>query len=281
MPRNSEQVDRVASDYIQHLWEEGDPKYLAQDTLSSLQHSEPQLKRKLLGSWRLIRAWQQHEIPTRAPPLTPTTLAILAGWAQYHFPEFSLSLLVAFHGLLRTGELLKLQNRHIICTGDLCVLHLGQTKMGSRNASTETATFRNREVSLLLQAWQSVHRPDAFLVSVSATSFRQWFARALDATDLSDRGYKPYSLRRGGATQVFLDTQSYSAVCQRGRWASEKTTRIYIQDSVALLTELAFHPNAKQHQFQVHWRDTLSRLERTCATGRFGGRGKRPGFQSG
>ena len=275
MPTDATQVDRVAAQYIQECWEEGESKYIAQDTLSALQHFEPQLKRRLLESWRLIRAWQQHEIPTRAPPLTPVTLALLAGWFQQHFPELGLGLLVAFHGLLRTGELFSIQAKHIICTGDLCLLHLGPTKMGARNASTETASFRHRQVSLLLQAWKTVHRPDAFLVSVSPTSFRQWFARALIATDLHHVPYKPYSLRRGGATQVFLETQSYATVCQRGRWSSERTTRVYIQDSVALLTELSFRPTVKQQALLQLWTATLSKLEPTRKTGSRGGRGRK------
>ena len=274
MPSQFEEVDRISSEYIEHLWQEGDSKYFAQDTLSALQHYEPQLRRRLCRSWRLIRAWQQHEIPTRAPPLTPATLALLAGWAQQHFPEFALALVVAFHALLRTGELFSIQNKHIICSGDLCILHLGQTKMGVRNASTESASFRNREVSLLLQAWKSTQKPDAFLVQVSATAFRQWFVRALSATDLQNASYKPYSLRRGGATQVFIETQSYAAVCQRGRWASERTTRVYIQDSVALLTENSFSPNAKQRGYQQFWHQTLSRLEPSRKAGRCRGRGR-------
>ena len=44
---------------------------------------------------------------------------------------------------------------------------------------------------------------------------------------------KPYSLRRGGATHLFITTKSYSQVCQAGRWSAERTVRIYIQDSFA------------------------------------------------
>ena len=104
----------LASRVIEELWEEGDSRYLAQDILASLQHYEPQLKRKLMQSWRLVRAWQQHEIPSRAPPLTPTALAVLAGWLHQHVPELGLAVVV-FHGLLRTGELFSIKNQDIIC----------------------------------------------------------------------------------------------------------------------------------------------------------------------
>ena len=245
-PSCFEEADRLASVFIEELWEEGDSRHFAQDALCALQHFEPQLKRRLLQSWRLIKAWQKHEIPSRAPPFTPLTLSVLAGWMQTRQPELALALVVAFKGLLRTGELFQVANRHIICNADFVVIHLGKTKMSARKAGSESTSFRSREVSLMLRAWKSVHSPDALLVSVSPAVFRVWFAKGLKETGLDSLPYKPYSLRRGGATQVFLETQSYASVCQQGRWASERTTRVYIQDTVALLTSMPSSLNAHQ-----------------------------------
>ena len=73
---------------------------MAQDVLSGLQHFEPQLKRRLMQSWHLVKAWQRHEIPSRAPPLTPSTLFMLAGWLQGHVPEVTLGVVLGFYGLL-------------------------------------------------------------------------------------------------------------------------------------------------------------------------------------
>ena len=260
--------------FIEELWEEGDSRYLAQDALSSLQHFEPQLKRRLLQSWRLIKAWQRFEIPSRAPPFTPLTLSVLAGWLQTHQPELALAVAVGFKGLLRTGELMQVKHRHIICKGDLVVIHLGQTKMAARNAGTESISFRSRELSLMLNAWKSVHQPDAFLVNVSSSSFRSWFARGLEATGLDALPYKPYSLRRGGATQVFFETQSYSSVCQQGRWASERTARVYIQDSIALLTGMPSALTKLQREYHTLWNNLLNRLGPSTQAGRKRGRGK-------
>ena len=112
-------------------------------------------------------------------------------------------------------------------------------------------------------------------MNVAPSTFRVWFAKGLEATGLSQAKYKPYSLRRGGATQVFLVSQSYSAVCQRGRWASEKTTRIYIQDSVALLTEFSSSLSPIQKQCQNVRVRLLSRLEQSKGNlGSKGGHGK-------
>ena len=189
LPSRHEEVDRLAAQYIEELWEEGDSLYLAQDVLSSLQHYEPQLKRKLLESWRLIKAWQKHEIPSRAPPLTLLTLSVLAGWFQKHQPELALALVVCFHALLRTGEMLQVTNKNIICSHDLVLIHLGQTKMAARNAGTESTSFRDAKIALMLQAWKSVHPPDALLINMSVSSFRQWFARGLQATGLDAMPY--------------------------------------------------------------------------------------------
>ena len=47
--------------------------------------------------------------------------------------------------------------------------------------------------------------------------------------------YKPYSMRRGGATLLFKLSQSYDHVTQRGRWAHARTACIYINEAQAEL----------------------------------------------
>ena len=275
LPSRWDEADSVASSYVEELWEEGDSRSLAQDTISALQHFEPQLKRKMLRSWRLLKAWQKHEIPTRAPPFTLTTLSVLAGWLQTRCAELALAVCVGFHALLRSGELCQLRNRNIICSEDLVILQLGQTKMAVRNAGVESASFRHQKISIMLRAWKAVNSDEALLVNMSPSLFRQWFSRGLSETGLISLPYKPYSLRRGGATQVFLETQSYAAVCQRGRWASERTSRIYIQDSISLLTDIPKALTSVQREFYDSWNELLGRLEPPSSrAGRSRGRGR-------
>ena len=70
-PLTAEAVDSAAADYLEALWDDGSPRSRAADTLSGLQHFVPQLRRELKESWRLLRVWDQNEIPNRAPPLLP------------------------------------------------------------------------------------------------------------------------------------------------------------------------------------------------------------------
>ena len=116
---------------------------------------------------------------------------------------------------------------------DFVHLYLGQTKTSCGNASVDAVHFRHHQVALLLKSWLSSASKDDFLVPDSSAKFRSWLSRALKETGLHSVGYKPYSLRRGGATYIFGETQSYSAVAQHGRWGSQQTVRVYIADSLA------------------------------------------------
>ena len=49
-------LDRQISKYLEHLWQEGEAKGLAADTLCGVQH-HLSVRRKFTGSWRLYSAW--------------------------------------------------------------------------------------------------------------------------------------------------------------------------------------------------------------------------------
>ena len=85
-PTNFFSLDREGSCFIEELWEDGDPKAYASDTLSGLGHFIPSVKPHLISSWRLHAAWGRSELPARAPPFTVALiyalaqLAFEAGW---------------------------------------------------------------------------------------------------------------------------------------------------------------------------------------------------------
>ena len=102
------------SDYVEFLWASGQGRTEGSNTLASLQDAQPHLKGKLKGSWRLMKAWVTHEIPNRAPPLSLDALYLLVGYSLFkQWDLFALSLLLGFYGLLRTGELLNIEARHV------------------------------------------------------------------------------------------------------------------------------------------------------------------------
>jgi integrase len=70
-------------------------------------------------------------------------------------------------------------------------------------------------------------------------SFRRLFKATCVNLGISER-YVPHSLRHGGATRYHhVKGWSIEDVLERGRWASVKSARRYIQSGVAMLMSMA------------------------------------------
>lgn len=114
LPHRAAEVDTCVADYLEFLWAQGHGRSVASNTLAALQDSQPRLKHHLPESWRLLKAWVTNEIPNRAPPLPINLLELMVGYCLFKQQHvFALTLLLAYHGLLRTGELLSLKGSHI------------------------------------------------------------------------------------------------------------------------------------------------------------------------
>ena len=144
LPRQSDKVDNLSAEYLEHLWLTGAGRGLASETLAALQDQDPRLKGLLQSSWRLLKTWHSHEIPSRAPPFPEYILHCLVGWSLMRGEfTFAVSLLVGFYALLRTGELLSLEKRHFslsVQTG-VAVITLGYTKGGKRMGVADSVTL--------------------------------------------------------------------------------------------------------------------------------------------
>ena len=70
-----------------------------------------------------------------------------------------------------------------------------------------------------------------------SSKFRKEFKRACSELGLSSK-YVPHSLRHGGATRLHLQGVRVEDIMVRGRWASSKSGRTYIQSSRAVLMAL-------------------------------------------
>lgn len=272
---SKEGLDSQIQEYVEWLREEGESISLAADTLSGVQHFQPSMKRHLPSSWRYYHTWTRYEIPSRAPPLTVTMLKILMGHLHKQSPQVALGLSTAFHGLLRTGELLSLCARDIVIPprGHSAILYLGETKTGARNPHASTVTLQDPKTGFLLKTWKFSAVPTAPLIPWSPSHFRKSFSDSLHILGLSQFNLKPYSLRRGGATELWTCCRNFSQVAHAGRWAAEKTVKIYIQDSLALLNNLTFQPKPHHQALISYWEEVSCVEPRLKATKR--GRGRR------
>ena len=281
LPKKRDDMDSLISDYLEYMWSEGEGRAMASTFLAALQDFDPKLKHMLPGSWRLMRTWTTHEVPVRAPPLTESVLKAMVGWAVFNdHVNFGISLLVGFHGLLRTGELLALQawQIHMTSPSQPAVINLGLTKSGKRQGAAESVTLTDQSLLNQLWAWKQSVPPHTFLTS-KPHQWRDMFVSCLHELKLTPWEFRPYSLRRGGATHYFVKCGSLDRVLILGRWAAIKTAKVYLNSGLALLADLQIPPKLL-HPFHLVFDNWLRRkpsLEPTRARPRrAGGRGKAP-----
>ena len=283
LPKQQVRLDSLVSDYLEHLWASGEGKSIANNTLAALQDRDPSLKKKLPGSWRLLKAWSTVEIPNRAPAMTAQVLDALCGWSVFHgCPEFGLSLRIAFYGLLRTGELLSLRAQDIFISGPTgpAVLSLGLTKGGARHNAAESVTLHERSVLPSLWKWKQSVGPSKFL-TLKPHAWRALFTKAITALRLDDLHFRPYSLRRGGTTFWFGHHGSFDKLLAQGRWAAARTARVYLNDGLAQLADLSPSNSFLLPYVDLHRKSPLLEPGAPQGRPRSGGRGARKGKSKG
>ena len=278
LPTRREAMDDLVADYLEHLWSQGEGRATASTFMAALQDHQPKLKHQLPGSWRLMRTWTTHELPSRAPPMTEQVLRAMVGWAVTHEHEtFALSLLIGFYGLLRTGELLSLQAWQIHMTSQFhpAVINLGLTKAGKRQGAAESVTLTEKHVLAKLWSWKCRVPTHTFL-TLKPHAWRSLFGECITQLKLDPWEFRPYSLRRGGATNLFVKTGSLDRVLMTGRWTALKTAKIYINSGLAMLSELEIPKKLLTpfHNIFHSWNSKPS-LELTLVKSRAGGRGQR------
>ena len=251
-PSKWERLDEVVCSWIEHLWHEGEPKSWAGDTLSGLQHESPLLRGRLRLGWRLHKAWGMAEMPSRAPPITLGILQAICGLAACSGDwDLAIMLFVGFECLLRTGEMLALRKQDFLLNvpKGTAVVNLGMTKGAKRSGAEESVTIADRKVVEAVAAYVQGLCEGDFIFKRSPAIFRKKFALLCRALGLEDLAFRPYSIRRGGATHHFRSGASISSTTVRGRWGNSKTARIYINEGLAMLADISISESSSVVQY--------------------------------
>ena len=80
----------------------------------------------------------------------------------------------------------------------------------------------------------------------SREQFSRLFEKVVLLQGMSHLGFRLHSLRRGGATAYFRRTGDLNRTIERGRWATSRVARLYIQDGLA--TDVENRLTAQQWQ---------------------------------
>ena len=111
------------------------------------------------------------------------------------------------------------------------------TKSGKRQGAAESVTLTEQHVLTHLWDWKRRVPPHAFL-TLKPHAWRTLFADCIQKLKLTQWEIRPHSLRRGGATHLFVKCGSLDKVVLAGRWTAVKTARIYINSGLAMLSEI-------------------------------------------
>lgn len=245
------ELDDCIAAWIQSEFEDGTPLYLVGDALSGLHHLEPFTKRKLVRSWQLYSTWRKYEVPMRAPPLPQDLVLGMAGWCLCH-GELAMGamILLGFHALLRTGELLAVRPCDFLFSENSGLVSLPSSKSGLRNNAKESVSLHDPSTIATLQAMVEV-KSSLGLQNVpcwdrSGSAFRALFSRVLSSLGLEALHFRPYSLRRGGATYEMQTHGQMERTLLRGRWRNSNIARIYICDGLSMLPKMKMTWEAKK-----------------------------------
>ena len=241
-PIDNVDLDSQVAAYVEQLWQEGDPRYWAEDTLSGFTKLIPSLRGGFRLSWSLVTAWQRNEPPQRCAPLSSDILLAMVGRAiQRGWHRMSVLLVIGFHCLLRTAEMynLKVADFEFDASGRRGVLTLAESKSGTRYNITESVTITDAGAIRLVKAVISGLERGELLYPDGPYHFRRCFDElVVDLLLPNSLLYKPYSIRRGAATADFLKHGLMSKTCVRGRWSNEKSCRIYVNEAATALSSI-------------------------------------------
>eukprot|EP00438_Fugacium_kawagutii_P001560 Skav232576 [mRNA] locus=scaffold1594:309069:309740:+ [translate_table: standard] len=206
----------------------------------------PHIRHHLPLSWRLVKTWSRHEMPTRAVPLDAHTVVALASLFQvWDEPRMAAGIIVAFDFFLRTGELFTIRRNQVEFAGTGATLQLLHTKTGGLKLQSERLLAWDRLAVQALRFLCQGKQPGDLLLHSSAPRFRLLWHRAVAFFQLNEFFIQPYSLRRGGATSAFRRGASFDQLLVRGRWSHVRTARIYLDEALQQSSALSFPPAAR------------------------------------
>jgi integrase len=180
------------------------------------------------------------------PPLTWDLTVLIALKISLHSYSLAIATLLAFDCFLRVGELCSLKREDVADSKDSrlgvdfkgMALRLRKTKTGPN----QWVTVEDEQVMHLLRGVIAKTKPGHSLFPVSTSTYRRLFKSACSDLKLSS-SYVPHSLRHGGATRQHLLGKPMEDILLRGRWASTKSARRYIQSGRAILLSMDIPPD--------------------------------------
>ena len=199
----------------------------------------PQAKGKLVWVRALLRAWARLRPPRHSPPL-PWRGAVAVAWhlALSGFPRLAGVALLQWAAGLRPSEALNLRQVDLlppernVTSPNVALLALG-VRLGTKVGRPQCAHLSTREAPeavAVVRAFCGTTAPDELLAGspVGVGEYGRRLRRSFAALGLGRFGFGPHSLRAGWASEMRLRGMPIAELKERGRWASDSSLRVYL-----------------------------------------------------
>ena len=232
------ELDAAVGDAIELAWDTGLSRALVGNLLSGLEHFVNPLRGQFKESWRLWKVWGQREVPARAPPLSGRGALGLC-WYMWTWGYYDAAVLtyLGFHRFLRTMEFVSLRVCQLTFGNQQVHITLDASKGAKRRGIVEGITVDDSWLCGALQRCCHQLWPGDTLLRITPRQYRVLFDEAVKALGLGP-DFKPYSLRRGGASQFFQRMGNMDVTMEVGRWGNIRTARTYVNVALLELTAM-------------------------------------------
>ena len=239
-----EEQDFILSDFIMELRDREDKAPQAGSTLVAAVAKRFLNRRRYAAAHLVTAEWRKEEPPQSAPAM-PEEVAFACTtllWAAGLKAE-AIAVLLCFCGLLRIGEALGLKSEDVVVQAaphGAVVLLLRKTKTVAADIERVVLSHPVLVEVIALYA-KGVAAGMRFLpTSYRSVSLALQAATAAFGFDL--KYFRTHSLRRGGATALLLQGHSMIDIMHMGRWASEKSCRLYLKAGSVICLRLREGP---------------------------------------
>ena len=246
-------IGAVLAEFGQHLYDDGGRLYVYRSAILGAQDARRDLG-TLRQAWDIVTSWEQLEPGQNHLPLPlPYLAALVSAACLWGWWDFALALVTGFDCMARPGELLAAERRNLVLEDDLPGGLAARTaffiveKPKTRRTAARQQHVRIRRgdvIDALTRRYGALPRA-ARLWPYSPYQFRQRWDRCCDALGLphvDGTGFTPASLRAGGASFLYAETDRVDVVHWRGRWVGERSVESYVQELPALMAQARAAP---------------------------------------
>ena len=256
---NADVCNQLLCEFIEGYFETNDSMWIPKHTLLGIQTYLHHLDGKLTRAWNALRAWQTVQGSNHRVPLPHLLLSgmflvcVLKGLeaAKDSLRWFTAWVLfrLGFSGLLRPGELIALRFRDILFDSSqsqqIAIVRIGQPKNRNSMGFGQFVTIRD-EATVAWLHWLCKQAPPALrLWDSTRERLTSHFRECLDLLNIPSSIFSLGGLRAGGATALIIANVEVARIKFLGRWASESSMSVYIQESMSLLVLAQLEPHAR------------------------------------